>query len=340
MSMIKICIIAPLLICTTSAINVLASPQIACDVVTFDFGERSSDQPIEHQFILKNKGNQPLMIQQVKTSCGCTATKLESNKIEPGASVPLNVSAKLKARTGIQRKSIRVISNDPQTPELKLAIEGQVTAPVMLDPYRLYLGNSRPGQIIEKTVKILADSNQVQITRLEIMDQNNIPLPMDHANWQVLLDNPKDGQGYVLNVRAVTPKKLGKHDVVIAVHTDHSKMPMVKLPVSVKVSGALSVAPDKLVVVQEAGKKQKSQSRYLSIRRTDRKDRSPFEITKITPPNEFIAVEIKPMGKTAYRIKVSNLAPQELTGESFLKIETNVPDMKTIEIPVQIYQRG
>ena len=316
-----------------------AAPQIQCDSPQYEFGELSSDVPIEHTFVITNNGDEPLTISDVKSSCGCTTTDLKSAVVSPGESVDLQVKAKLVARTGIQSKTVKVHSDDPKTPELVLSIKGQVTAPVMLEPYRLYFGNVKPNDQLVKAVKVLLEEPETTITRVEVLDEKNFPLASDNPNWRVTIERSEDQIGYVLSVHAQAPSMIGRHAVMVAVYTDHPKVPMVRLPVSITVSGALSIAPDEILVFQEPTGESKPQGRYLSIRRTDHDNTSPFHILKITPPNDGVQVEVKSIGSDAYRIKVDNLRVEDVAEDSQLVIETDVPEMKTIEIPVRIYKR-
>ena len=104
------------------------SPSLLCEELKYDFGLLASTGHMEHSFILKNGGSAPLDISQVKTACGCTAAKLGTNSLAPGTQTALAVSMNLQGRSGHQRKSIYVHSNDPVMQICQLNIVGEALA--------------------------------------------------------------------------------------------------------------------------------------------------------------------------------------------------------------------
>lgn len=79
---------------------------------SFDFGDIKEGAVVKTKFEFKNTGNTPLIISQVITSCGCTAPEWPKEPIAPGATGVINVQFDSKHKSGVQRKSITVLSND------------------------------------------------------------------------------------------------------------------------------------------------------------------------------------------------------------------------------------
>ena len=62
-------------------------PQAVLDEVVHDFGKvRVCDGPLSCKFTVSNTGDEPLYIQSVVSSCGCTEVKWTRTGIEPGDS--------------------------------------------------------------------------------------------------------------------------------------------------------------------------------------------------------------------------------------------------------------
>lgn len=79
---------------------------------TFDYGDIKEGDVVKTKFEFKNTGSAPLIISQVITSCGCTAPEWPKEPIAPGATGSIDIQFDSKHKSGVQRKSITVLSND------------------------------------------------------------------------------------------------------------------------------------------------------------------------------------------------------------------------------------
>jgi len=103
-----------------------ASPQISVDEPVYDFGEILEGLAVVHTFVLQNIGEEPLVIEDVHVSCGCTTTSLAKSTLDPGESVELGVTFDSAGFSGKIVKNITIESNDPATPKLVLKLTGTV----------------------------------------------------------------------------------------------------------------------------------------------------------------------------------------------------------------------
>jgi len=86
-------------------------PSITFEETSFDFGDIYQGDKVEHTFTLENTGTQPLIITNVQTTCGCTATEWPREPVLPGDSASLKVNFNSAGKYGRQNKVISVISN-------------------------------------------------------------------------------------------------------------------------------------------------------------------------------------------------------------------------------------
>ncbi len=86
-------------------------PAITFEQISFDFGDIHQGDKVEHIFKFENSGNQPLIITNVQTTCGCTASEWPREPILPGETANLKVNFDSAGKYGIQHKIISVISN-------------------------------------------------------------------------------------------------------------------------------------------------------------------------------------------------------------------------------------
>lgn len=91
---------------------------------TVDYGEIAKGSDGVRVFEFTNTGDAPLIISDVKSSCGCTVPKKPDGPIAPGASSTIQVKYDTN-RVGPIRKTITVYSNANE-PIKALKIKGEV----------------------------------------------------------------------------------------------------------------------------------------------------------------------------------------------------------------------
>lgn len=94
---------------------------------TIDYGTIEKGADGVRTFVFTNTGNAPLIISDVKSSCGCTVPKKPKGPIMPGETGEIEVKYDTK-RVNPIRKTITVISN-ADTPTVALKIKGLVIDP-------------------------------------------------------------------------------------------------------------------------------------------------------------------------------------------------------------------
>ena len=100
-------------------------PEISFEKTVIDYGTVNKGDNGVREFVFKNSGNAPLIISNVKSTCGCTIPKKPEKPILPGESEKIQVKYDTK-RVGFIRKSITVSSNAASSPTTILKIKGQV----------------------------------------------------------------------------------------------------------------------------------------------------------------------------------------------------------------------
>jgi hypothetical protein len=86
-------------------------PKIKFLETQFDFGDIEQGEVVEHVFAFENTGNQPLVLSNVMTTCGCTVPAWPREPIAPGANGELKVKFNSRGKIGIQNKVITIVSN-------------------------------------------------------------------------------------------------------------------------------------------------------------------------------------------------------------------------------------
>lgn len=93
---------------------------------THDFGKIAEEVgSATCEFVFTNKGDKPLIIQDIRTSCGCTTPSYTKDPILPGKKGTIKVSYSTTGRVGNFNKRITVFTNEPDT-VYTLTITGEV----------------------------------------------------------------------------------------------------------------------------------------------------------------------------------------------------------------------
>ena len=100
------------------------SPEITFKDDQYHFGKIKYEGDGECIFVFKNTGKEPLIINRVKTSCGCTIPYWDKNPIKKKDTGKIKIVYDTK-RVGSFRKTIRVYSNAKNSPT-ELIINGDV----------------------------------------------------------------------------------------------------------------------------------------------------------------------------------------------------------------------
>ncbi|MCB0509749.1 MAG: DUF1573 domain-containing protein [Bacteroidetes bacterium] len=93
----------------------------------FDFGSIEEGPKVSHEFTFKNTGTEPLVLSNVKASCGCTTPSWPKDPILPGEQAAILVTYNTVKRIGAFNKSISISSNAKEATKI-IYINGTVVA--------------------------------------------------------------------------------------------------------------------------------------------------------------------------------------------------------------------
>lgn len=112
---------------TKPAIDNKKAPEITFEKTVHNYGtiQKSGDGNCE--FVFKNTGKTPLLIQSVKATCGCTTPEWPKEPIAKGKTGIIKVKYDTN-RLGKFSKTVSIISNGKNGP-VELRIEGVVETP-------------------------------------------------------------------------------------------------------------------------------------------------------------------------------------------------------------------
>lgn len=102
------------------------SEAVSWDKMQIDLGQIPQNIPAPVEFTLTNNSNEPMILKNVKGSCGCTATDYDTNPIQPGETSVIKATYNAK-KVGHFTKMVSVTTSLDETP-IKLTLKGEVIA--------------------------------------------------------------------------------------------------------------------------------------------------------------------------------------------------------------------
>jgi hypothetical protein len=88
-----------------------SAAKLTFDEKTHDFGDIKQGDKVDYTFKFKNTGTEPVVISNVQTTCGCTATNWTKEPIAPGKTGEVSATFNSAGKMGQQNKVISVYYN-------------------------------------------------------------------------------------------------------------------------------------------------------------------------------------------------------------------------------------
>jgi hypothetical protein len=99
-------------------------PQIKFESTEHNFGDNPQGKPVTCEFVFTNTGTEPLVLESVKASCGCTTPDWTKEPVMQGKTGTIKVQYNM-AREGFFKKSVTVVTKGGET--VILYITGNAT---------------------------------------------------------------------------------------------------------------------------------------------------------------------------------------------------------------------
>ncbi len=109
----------------TDTVNVA---KMTFDETQYEYGIVDAGAIVEHTFAFTNTGKVPLVINDARSTCGCTVPEYPKKPIPPGESGEINVRFNTKGKFGQQIKPVTLMANTYPS-ETKVYLVGEVNNP-------------------------------------------------------------------------------------------------------------------------------------------------------------------------------------------------------------------
>jgi hypothetical protein len=318
-------------------------PKVVVDGdLKYNFGMMRLKDKGHKSWTLLNKGEADLMLKMVSSTCSCTIANLkvgETATVKPGESTEITLEWTTKS-VGSFDQSAEIGTNDPTRPVITLAVSGEVRPAVTLIPS-------------DQTLNFLEISNETEDHRawagIYSVDKDDLAITRTVSSKPdaVLVETepmpPEDlkkleaKQGIRINVIVKSDKMpIGSFREMIEIETNHPQQPKLELYVTGKMTGPISLSPERVWAHGVPSRTGASQEIKLLVRG---QKETKFEVQ--TPPKP-IKVEVVPGNKfehaSQYRLIVT-VPPETEAGtyEGKITLKTDHPKAAEVEIPYSIF---
>lgn len=308
-------------------------PKLYVEKRFHDIGSMVEGEKRTVGWTVENRGTADLVITDVKPSCGCTVVQLDEDDrvIRPGGSLELKTEFDSQLRRGTQSNYVRVFTNDPLEPELKLDFKAEVESLVEVSPSGVInLRGLQRGQPVERTVEIIrAESRKsLEIAGIDIYEGQPIHFdvePIDEdkkAGYRISFKVPEDAPLGTLSTKLRIKLRIDEfeRERVIVLHGE--------------IAGDLTWQP-RIIDVTRYDSGRGKRLKPVTIRSTDSR---PFEILGVSA-GPLLSAECEPMeglrSGTQYRcfVTIHEEAPPGPFGAT-LTVRTDLLDQPVVEVPV------
>ena len=308
-----------------------AAPKMELSPETRDAGTVAKGQVVDAVFIVKNSGGSDLIMSDARPSCGCTVASFDK-VIKPGAEGKIHSSVDTKSFSGPISKSVLVVSNDPDRPQVNLFIKALVKPYVDVLPQAFVRFSVIKGDPAGQDVLLVSDEKGFRPTIAETSQP--------YVKAEILPAGDKDkipgrgGDQYKLRINVTPDAPEGLLNAPIRVATGVSQQPTIEIPVSGIVRPRVSVTP---VTVNfgnfTAGKDPITRNIII----TNNKPAVPVKVTRaeVSIPG-FITDVVPTQDGVSYTVVVkASGAVKKGALDGIVKLFTSDKERAVIEIPLR-----
>lgn len=250
-----------------------------------DMGIVQRDAPTTKAVVVSNKGQSTLEIMSVRTSCGCTAAKIDQNKklIPPGGQADIEVTVDPLKITGFEsRKTLTINSSDPARPRIDLEVLAKIDPEFEIIPATIDFGQVRKGATPTQVMRLRQLMNEpFELSDLKLTSKDIkasfVKVPEDQ--WKA----PGKVE-YDVTVSLAEQAPLGTFSGRFALQTNCKRMHSYWCSVKAEITSFYKLIPNRPLLLRPNPKSPAPQTATVTIM-GDR----PYEIVSIEPSDLLTA---------------------------------------------------
>jgi len=156
------------IITVMAALASTARSELVFEQTELELHPAAGDETAVGHFSYQNKGDKPIAIKSVTTSCGCTAASAK-NTADPGEKGEVTATFKIGDRIGMQQKAITVMTDDPTHPTTTLALKVVIPQVLELQPAFVFW---QAGEAAKPKTIVAKAGKDVSIKKLDVLSSS------------------------------------------------------------------------------------------------------------------------------------------------------------------------
>ncbi len=303
-------------------------PKAVATESRFDFGRVVRGTLVQHDFVVENRGNSPLVITRISMTAPLIVKRLP--QISPGQRGDIPISLDTSSIDGPFDGEVILFLNDPVTPEMHFSFAGAVFETVELSPLPAFFVATTRNRPKEQSIEIINhESKPLSILKVEHPTER----------FATRLDTIEDGRRYRLTILMSGTGPAGKHAERILVHTSSPVQPVIIVPANTWLRERVYTFPDEVdlgaLPFQKIKQNPELLDRLTQTLMVYQAGGKAFEIKVHTDLTQItITPERGPQGdRWQLTIRINKGTPPSTINGS-IHIETNDPEFKTLTVPV------
>ena len=312
-----------MLVTTSNVTAEKKGPKLEVDKLSHEFGSVAQGSKVTHEFVATNVGDTDLVIKRLVPACGCTATSLDNDVIEPGATARIKVEFDTSGFAGEKVKTVRIFSNDTKDPITMLSMRGTVIQDVAVEPKRVFFSNVSRSALDRTEQKVTVKVREGSKAKIKNIRSFSKFLRLEEISG--------DDKSKTFTVGISPEASLGEIRERVVIEVSGSKASAINVPVFATVKGDLQLQPTTL----SFGILEGSEEFKRSVKLENLGERK-VNITSIESNNPALNVSYTEVKKgKAYVIQV-NVDPAKVSKElrASVSIKTDHPDEKNLALSV------
>jgi hypothetical protein len=318
----------------------LAAPTVQIEPDEIDLGTIDEGNLYERFVTITNAGDGVLVLEDIKTSCGCTAAAVDGVvELTSGESQEVRLTFNSKNMDGEIHKKVTIFTNDPKQPQSVVMLKGDVHRPIRWEPK--YVSINRVGANDEWSQPVQLQSDPA--LGLEVKDAfvlggklRNKPSDL----FEMELAGPTDtGERMVHEITlslAPTAKPQKVSEQLVVVTNQPAPNDTLKYMIRGEIVGRIKYSPNFAVLsMVDPGEQTSRDITFTASEGT-------FEIVKAEVPDSPVQVEIFPQPNSRQAVVRLTYTGEEagVNGVRQLVVETDDPEMSEISLPVRYQTRA
>ncbi|TNE34867.1 DUF1573 domain-containing protein [bacterium] len=190
---------------------------------SYDWGKVTpKDSPLKTKVKLKNVGTEKLVISNVKPSCGCTTAPLDKDQLNPGETATIDVTFNVGSHAGVNSKTIRISSNDPNNSTVIFRLSADVQKAITVSPGYFAFNQMEVGK--EETSKVSIKNTSPKSITISDMTKSPSDMKLNFSGSKTL----KPGETLEL-IAKVTPTAPGYLNCWVKLKTNSDEDPTLSI---------------------------------------------------------------------------------------------------------------